>query len=94
MPSSVVENRQYACPYNIRTDLPITLNPELIPGDQFYCQGCPRHCLLKYEENPRGAIDWSQLYVVTHIGRFTETPQEIGVLPRGSPKNDPYLIVR
>ncbi len=95
MPSSVVENGQIKCPFNLRTNLPIILNPELVPGDQFYCQGCFRHCLLEYEENLRGAIDWSkQLYVATYISGFTETLQVTGVLPRGSAKSDPYLIVK
>ncbi len=95
MPTSVVENGQIKCPFNLRTDLPIILNPELVPGDQFYCQGCVRRCLLQYEENPRGAItNWEKLYVVTHIRGFTETPQVTGVLPRGSAKSDPYLIVK
>ena len=94
MPTSVVENGQIKCPFNLRTDLPIILNPELVPGDQFYCHGCVRRCLLQYLENPRESLNWSRLFYVEYRSGFSEHPLPSVVLPRGSAKDDPHLIIR
>jgi len=94
MPSSVVENGQINCPFNLKTNFPIILTPKLVPGDQFYCQGCIRRCLLQYLENPRESLNWSQLFYVEYKSGFREQPLPQVVLPRGSATADPHLIIK